>query len=286
VKSDSNSIFNRLRSLNSVHKVLLTGTPLNNNLRELFNLLNFLDADAFRCAARTEADFDQLGLTRSDLEDLEARFENLSETLVQELHEMIQPYILRRIKADVLKLPPKVSRPSPTHNAARHSSRQVEIIVPISLAPLQKNIYKTILERNADVLKAIAENKAKKARKATTNISGGGELVLAGKTAKKGIEAAMQGRTEGPMAQGDRAALAAITAAAAGSSSQAMAAATTDGEAHEGADGAQIAGEQAVNGTRPSEHADEIAPSANEPGQDASKAPAGGGAGREGGLSE
>lgn len=47
VKSDTNSIFNRLKSLNSVHRVLLTGTPLNNNLRELFNLLNFLDPDAF-----------------------------------------------------------------------------------------------------------------------------------------------------------------------------------------------------------------------------------------------
>ena len=42
------------------------------------------------------------------LEDLEMRFQFLNEGLVQELHEMIKPYILRRIKADVLKLPPKV----------------------------------------------------------------------------------------------------------------------------------------------------------------------------------
>ena len=48
VKSDSNLIFNRLKQLNSVHRILLTGTPLNNNLRELFNLLNFLDPEAFR----------------------------------------------------------------------------------------------------------------------------------------------------------------------------------------------------------------------------------------------
>lgn len=49
VKSDSNLIFNRLKTLNSVHRILLTGTPLNNNLRELFNLLNFLDAQNFSC---------------------------------------------------------------------------------------------------------------------------------------------------------------------------------------------------------------------------------------------
>lgn len=43
------------------------------------------------------------------LEDLEEKFQNLNEGLLAELHEMIQPYILRRIKADVLRLPPKVS---------------------------------------------------------------------------------------------------------------------------------------------------------------------------------
>jgi SNF2 family DNA or RNA helicase len=48
VKSDSNLIFNRLKTLNTVHRILLTGTPLNNNLRELFNLLNFLDPINFK----------------------------------------------------------------------------------------------------------------------------------------------------------------------------------------------------------------------------------------------
>jgi SNF2 family DNA or RNA helicase len=48
VKSDTNLIFNRLKTLNTVHRILLTGTPLNNNLRELFNLLNFLDPVNFK----------------------------------------------------------------------------------------------------------------------------------------------------------------------------------------------------------------------------------------------
>jgi hypothetical protein len=39
---------------------------------------------------------------------------------------------------------------------------QIEIIVPISLAPLQKHVYKGILERNADILKAIAEARRKR----------------------------------------------------------------------------------------------------------------------------
>jgi SNF2 family DNA or RNA helicase len=53
VKSDSNLIFNRLKTLNTVHRILLTGTPLNNNLRELFNLLNFLDPVNFKYVCLT-----------------------------------------------------------------------------------------------------------------------------------------------------------------------------------------------------------------------------------------
>lgn len=92
VKSDNSKIFNNLKTLNSVHRILLTGTPLNNNIRELFNLLNFLDQDSFK-----------------DLESMEQEYADLNEAKIQKLHQMIKPYILRRIKADVLNLPPKVS---------------------------------------------------------------------------------------------------------------------------------------------------------------------------------
>ena len=44
----------------------------------------------------------------NDLAALEKRFKELDEDLVQELHEKLRPYFLRRVKAEVLKLPPKV----------------------------------------------------------------------------------------------------------------------------------------------------------------------------------
>jgi chromodomain-helicase-DNA-binding protein 4 len=69
-------------------------TPLNNNIRELFNLMNFLDPDEWH-----------------DLEALEKEHEVLDEDLIKQLHERLRPYFLRRTKKEVLKLPPKVSRP-------------------------------------------------------------------------------------------------------------------------------------------------------------------------------
>jgi len=66
-------------------------TPLNNNIRELFNLMNFLDPEEW-----------------SDLEALEKQHEELNEELVKELHNRLRPYFLRRVKSEVLELPPKV----------------------------------------------------------------------------------------------------------------------------------------------------------------------------------
>jgi len=40
--------FRILRDFKIQHKTLLTGTPLQNNLEELFHLLNFLSPDKFR----------------------------------------------------------------------------------------------------------------------------------------------------------------------------------------------------------------------------------------------
>ena len=45
----------------------------------------------------------------SDLEALEKEHEELSEELVRQLHTRLKPYFLRRIKSEVLQLPPKVS---------------------------------------------------------------------------------------------------------------------------------------------------------------------------------
>jgi SNF2 family DNA or RNA helicase len=44
---------------------------------------------------------------------------------------------------------------------------QIEIIVPISLSPLQKHVYKGVLEKNAELLEAILESRKKRLKAAT-----------------------------------------------------------------------------------------------------------------------
>ncbi|KAI0801048.1 hypothetical protein C8Q74DRAFT_1364698 [Fomes fomentarius] len=126
LKSDESLIFKRLKELKSFHRIIMTGTPLNNNIRELFNLMNFLDPDEWR-----------------DLEALSKQYEELTDELVKDLHGRLKPYFLRRIKSEVLQLPPKN-----------------EVIVPVSMAPLQKEIYRSVLSQNLEILRSLAEGNA------------------------------------------------------------------------------------------------------------------------------
>ncbi|KAL1760995.1 SNF2 family N-terminal domain-containing protein, partial [Schizophyllum commune] len=119
LKNDKSLLFTKLNELKAKHRVIMTGTPLNNNIRELFNLMNFLDPDNW-----------------SDLEALETEYEELTEDLVKQLHDRLRPYFLRRIKSEVLTLPPKN-----------------EVIVPVSMTPIQKELYRSILSKCARILR-------------------------------------------------------------------------------------------------------------------------------------
>jgi hypothetical protein len=86
------SVLARLRMQCNQKLIPSAQTPLNNNIRELFNLMNFLDPEEW-----------------GDLKGLETQYEELNDELVNQLHERLRPYFLRRVKAEVLDLPPKVT---------------------------------------------------------------------------------------------------------------------------------------------------------------------------------
>lgn len=121
LKSNRSLFFKVLSGYSVDHKVLLTGTPLQNNLEELFHLLNFLCPDKFH-----------------DLTGFLDEFAVISkEDQVTKLHDMLGTHMLRRLKADVLK----------------GMKGKVELIVRTGLTPMQKKYYKYVLTRNYEALK-------------------------------------------------------------------------------------------------------------------------------------
>lgn len=138
LKSDRTQIYDILSKFRFPFKALLTGTPLQNNPRELFNLLQFLDRSM-------------------NAAELEAKYANLTQDNVPELHNMLRKFFLRRTKAQVLtSLPP-----------------MAQIIVPVSMSTVQKKVYKSILTKNPQLMKSIFvrdSNVAQKERHTLNNI--------------------------------------------------------------------------------------------------------------------
>jgi len=109
-----------LQSMRCDSKLLLTGTPLQNNTSELWSLLNFIVPSTF-----------------NSLKSFISKFGTLSSAeQVTQLHEVLKPVMMRRMKSDVEKSLPK----------------KEETIIDVELTTIQKKYYRAIFERNRTFL--------------------------------------------------------------------------------------------------------------------------------------
>ncbi|XP_026204373.1 chromodomain-helicase-DNA-binding protein 6 isoform X2 [Anabas testudineus] len=120
LKNRNCKLLEGLKLMNLEHKVLLTGTPLQNSVEELFSLLNFLEPQQFP----SESTFlEEFGDLKTDEQ-------------VKKLQAILKPMMLRRLKDDVEKnLAPKE-----------------ETIIEVELTNIQKKYYRAILEKNFSFL--------------------------------------------------------------------------------------------------------------------------------------
>lgn len=85
-----------VRSFISRGRLLITGTPLQNNMKELFALLNFICPEIFSDYADLES------FLHKDEGEAEGDDEK-SKKVVEALHKILRPFLLRRVKSDVEK---------------------------------------------------------------------------------------------------------------------------------------------------------------------------------------
>lgn len=85
-----------VRSFSSRGRLLITGTPLQNNLKELFALLNFICPEIF-------IDYKDLETFLHKDDTLTDVDEEKSKKVVEALHKILRPFLLRRVKSDVEK---------------------------------------------------------------------------------------------------------------------------------------------------------------------------------------
>ena len=100
LKNSDSQVSQFSRQLQSRNRLLLTGTPLQNDIGELWSLLNFLMPALFQSKEQFEESFD---FAKMD-EDADQKLK-----MVKKLHKILKPFMLRRVKADLtFKLPDKI----------------------------------------------------------------------------------------------------------------------------------------------------------------------------------
>ncbi|CAN1238800.1 ISWI chromatin-remodeling complex ATPase CHR17 [Linum grandiflorum] len=130
IKNENSLLSKTMRLYNTNFRLLITGTPLQNNLHELWALLNFLLPEIFS-SAETFDEWFQISA------------ENDQQEVVQQLHKVLRPFLLRRLKSDVEKgLPPKK-----------------ETILKVGMSQMQKQYYKALLQKDLEVVNAGGERK-------------------------------------------------------------------------------------------------------------------------------
>lgn len=140
IKNEESLLSQVLREFTSRNRLLITGTPLQNNLHELWALLNFLLPDIFS----SSQDFDDWFSSETTEED--------QDKVVKQLHTVLQPFLLRRIKNDVeTSLLPKK-----------------ELNLYVGMSNMQKKWYKKILEKDLDAVNG--ENSSKESKTRLLNI--------------------------------------------------------------------------------------------------------------------
>jgi SNF2 family DNA or RNA helicase len=95
IKNFQSQRWQTLINFNTQRRLLLTGTPLQNNLMELWSLLHFLMPHVFR--SRKEFSYWFSNPMNSIIEGNTSR----SDDLISRLHGIIRPFVLRRLKKDV-----------------------------------------------------------------------------------------------------------------------------------------------------------------------------------------
>uniref|UniRef100_A0A3B4VBY7 Chromodomain helicase DNA binding protein 1-like n=1 Tax=Seriola dumerili TaxID=41447 RepID=A0A3B4VBY7_SERDU len=121
LKNQNSLLHKTLTEFSVGFRVLLTGTPIQNHLQELYSLLSFIQPSIF---------------TADETDDFVNSYSNVQKqpALAAELQSVLEPFLLRRVKSEVAVDLPK----------------KTELVVYHGMSTLQKTYYKAILTKDLE----------------------------------------------------------------------------------------------------------------------------------------
>ncbi|OAA78138.1 SNF2-family ATP dependent chromatin remodeling factor snf21 [Akanthomyces lecanii RCEF 1005] len=128
---------------NTRFRLILTGTPLQNNLSELWAMLNFVLPNIFKSATTFDEWFNTPFANTGGQDKIELTEEEQI-LVIRRLHKVLRPFLLRRLKKDVEKdLPDKTEK-----------------VIKCKFSALQSKLYKQMVTHNKI---AVSDSKSGKA---------------------------------------------------------------------------------------------------------------------------
>ncbi|KAM6300262.1 LOW QUALITY PROTEIN: DNA excision repair protein ERCC-6-like [Aegotheles albertisi] len=152
IKCPSNKTTKCVYAIPARHRLLLTGTPVQNNLREMWSLFDFACQGSLLGTAKTFRMEYENPITRAREKDATLGEKALGLKMSENLMAIIKPYFLRRTKEDIKTNgagKPDAPLPAdPSEDSAPlmpSLTRKNDFVVWVYLAPVQEEIYRNFL---------------------------------------------------------------------------------------------------------------------------------------------
>ncbi|CAH9085282.1 unnamed protein product [Cuscuta epithymum] len=136
IKNPSTQRAKSLHEIPSAHRIIISGTPLQNNLKELWALFNFCCPGLLGDKKWFKEKYEHF-ILRGNEKNASDREKRISSQVAKELRECIQPYFLRRLKSDVF---------TDDTSTGIKLSKKSEMCVWLKLTSCQRQLYVAFLK--------------------------------------------------------------------------------------------------------------------------------------------
>uniref|UniRef100_H2ZZX2 DNA excision repair protein ERCC-6-like n=1 Tax=Latimeria chalumnae TaxID=7897 RepID=H2ZZX2_LATCH len=150
IKTTSTKTSKSAHAIPARYRILLTGTPVQNNLSEMWSLFDFACQGTLLGSSKTFKSEYENPITRARERDATPGEKALGLKISENLMHIIKPYFLRRTKEEVQKKSASDSGPKVTENLRvapemPSLTRKNDFVVWVYLSPVQEKIYRQFI---------------------------------------------------------------------------------------------------------------------------------------------
>ncbi|KAG2570023.1 hypothetical protein PVAP13_7NG414300 [Panicum virgatum] len=137
IKNNKTQRAQSLFEIPCAHRIVISGTPIQNNLKEMWALFNFCCPDVLGDKQQFKTRF-EMAILRGNDKNATTREKHIGSNVAKELRERIKPYFLRRMKSEVFL--------DSGASEEKTLAKKNELIVWLKLTACQRKLYEAFLK--------------------------------------------------------------------------------------------------------------------------------------------